>query len=71
MIAHNKEKIGTTSRQKRKHVEHKGLDDPSSFRKTVGLPNKEGKYSSSSSREYHCPILEEKPKDVDSLRNFK
>ena len=50
LTTHDKVEIGSTSGHKWKHVEWKGLDDPSSFKKTVGLSIKDVKDNSSKSK---------------------
>ena len=66
-----KTNIVSISGHKKMHVKRKSPVGLSSFRKTKGLLVKEAPDNASSYENYWCPILEEKPEDVDTICNPK
>ena len=67
--AHEKTKIVSMSGCKWKKVEHGGWMPISSFKLIEALLVKKYMDTTSISRDYQCPILEQKLKDVEVARN--
>ena len=70
-MAQDKTNIASMSDHKRKHVERNGQVVLLSFRKIEPLSVKKDLDNTSSLEDYRCPILEEKPEDVEVSHNIE